>query len=77
MNFEKVVPPTLHFLEIVVGSLGGGGECVGTLSFVYAFCPPPTPLIPPPPTSSALSPPSVPHTLLPKFSLKSNLIFPF
>ena len=49
MNFEKVVPPTPHFLEIVVGSLGGGGECVGTPSFVYAFCPPlpATPLIPP------------------------------
>ena len=24
-----------------MGSLGGSGECVGTLSFVCAFCPPP------------------------------------
>ena len=31
----------------------------------------------PPHTPSALSPPSVPHPLLPNFSLKSNLIFPF
>ena len=28
--------PPPHFLEIGVGSLGGGGECVGTLSFVCA-----------------------------------------
>ena len=32
---------------------------------------------PPPPTPSALSPPSVPRPLIQKFSLKSNLIFPF
>ena len=83
MNFGKVVPllsptPYLltppHFLEIGVGNLGGDGECVGTLSFVCAFCLPP---YPPPPTPSALSPRSVPHPLLPNFSLKSNLIFPF
>ena len=84
MNFGKVVPrvpptsylltPPPHFLETGVGSLVGDGECVGTLSFVCAFCLPP---YPPPPTPSALSPPSVPHPLLPNFSLKSNLIFPF
>ena len=83
MNFGKVVllvplppifyPPSPHFLEIGVGSLGDGGECVGTLSFVCAFCSP----YPLPPTPSALSLPSVPHPLLPNFSLKSNLIFPF
>ena len=66
---NPLVPPP-HFLEIGVGSLGGGGECVAILSFVCAFCPPP-------PTPSALSSPSVSHPLLPKFSLKSNLIFPF
>ena len=85
MNLGKVVPlvsptPYLltrsppHFLEIGVESLEGDGECVGTLSFVCAFCLPP---YPPPPTPPALSPPSVPHPLLPNFSLRSNLIFPF
>ena len=85
MNFKKLVPLVArtpyspHFLEIAVGSLGGGGECVGTLSFVCAFYHhhPDRPHSPPPPTPSVLPPPSVPHPLLQKFSLKSNLIFPF
>ena len=71
MNFRKVVPlvpPPPHFLEITVGSLGGGGECVGTLNFVCV-------LFGPPPLLS--HPRSVPHALFPKFSLISNLIFSF
>ena len=55
MNFGKVVlivsptpyllTPPPHFLEIGVGSLGGDEECVGTLSFVCAFCLPHTLLL--------------------------------
>ena len=76
MNFGKVVPlvsRSPHFLEIIVGSLGGGTECVDTLSFVCAFCPPP-PQLPSSDTLCSLTP-FGPPSPTPKiqFEIKFNL----